>query len=66
MVPPENVITIPSGSTRLTFAFLYSLLSVVLKSSASASDVDSAAKTVSAVFHCFTRPILPLLLSTQQ
>jgi hypothetical protein len=37
-MPPENLITIPSGSTRLTVAFLYSLPLSVLKSSAKATD----------------------------
>jgi hypothetical protein len=56
----------PVRSTRPTVAFLYSLPLVVLKSSASARDADSA-KIDSAVFQYFTRAaILPLLLSTQQ
>jgi hypothetical protein len=38
------MITIPSGSTRLTVTFLYSLPSVVLKSSASAIDAKQTIK----------------------
>src|SRR6266542_2601063 len=45
----------PSGSTRLTFTFLYSLPLIVLKSSASAGAADSDAKTASAVIQYFTR-----------
>jgi len=56
----------PSGSTRLTLAFLYSLPPIVLKSSARASDADSAAKIAAAVWQNFTRWILPVLLSTSQ
>src|SRR5438552_16249770 len=56
----------PSGSTRLTVAFLYSFPLIVLKSSASASDADSVAKTASVVFQCFMLRILPVLLCTRQ
>jgi hypothetical protein len=45
---------------------LYTLPLTVLKSSASASDADSAAKIASVVCQRFTRRILPLLLSTRQ
>ena len=55
MVPPEKVITIPSGSTRLTFASLYSFPSVVLKSSATTIDVISAAKIAIEICQYFTR-----------
>jgi hypothetical protein len=44
-----------------TVAFLYSLPLIVLKSSANASDVNSAAKIATAVCQYFTRRILPLL-----
>src|SRR6266487_597872 len=56
----------PSVSTRLIVAFLYSLPLVVLKSSASASDAESDAKIANAICQCFTRRILPLLLSAPQ
>jgi hypothetical protein len=44
---------LPSGSTRLTVAFLYSFPSIVLKSSASASDEYSAVKITSMVSRRF-------------
>jgi len=65
-MPPEKVITIPSGSTRLTLTFLYSFPSIVLKSSASAIDAASAAKIASVVCQYFMRRIVSLLLYTQQ
>jgi hypothetical protein len=43
-IPPEKVITIPSGSTRDTFAFLYSLPVIVLKSSARTTDAKQMIK----------------------
>src|SRR5206468_9645202 len=41
-IPPEKLITMPSGSTRLIFAFLYSFPLIVLKSSASAVDAEQS------------------------
>jgi hypothetical protein len=41
-IPDLVLSTMPSGSTRLTVAFIYSLPSIVLKSSASAIDADGA------------------------
>jgi hypothetical protein len=43
----------PSGSTRLTVASLYSFPLMVVKSSASASDEYTAAKISSTVSRCF-------------
>src|SRR5947208_729697 len=45
----------PSGSTRLTVTFLYSFPLIVLKSSASAIDADSAAKIASVVLFIVCR-----------
>src|SRR5262249_34848474 len=56
----------PSGSTRLTVASLYSLPLTVLKSSASASVADRSAKIGSVVAQHFTPTDLALLLSTWQ
>ncbi|PYJ20107.1 MAG: hypothetical protein DME99_10855 [Verrucomicrobia bacterium] len=55
----------PSGSTRLILACLYSLPSIVLKSSASAIDANNAAKIASVVWQWLMRRIVPLLLSTR-
>jgi hypothetical protein len=44
-IPPENLTTIPSGSTWLIVAFLYSFPLTVLKSSASAIDAKLTIKT---------------------
>jgi hypothetical protein len=55
-IPDLLLTTMPSGSTRFTVTFLYSLPSIVLKSSASAIDADSAAKIASAVL--FIAPAL--------
>jgi len=45
---PDFVInTMPSGSTRLTFALLYSFPSIVLKSSARATDAKQRIETAS-------------------
>ena len=54
------LITIPSPSTRMIVASLYSLPLVVLKSSASAIDTDSAAKIGSVVLKYVTLRILLL------
>src|SRR5207247_1902646 len=45
-IPPENLITIPSGSTRVTVAFLNSLPLVILKSSARETDARQTAKQI--------------------
>jgi hypothetical protein len=45
----------PSGSTRLTEAFLYSFPLIVLKSSASVIDADSVAKIASVALFIFAR-----------
>src|SRR5207247_10698997 len=45
----------PSGSTRLTEAFLYSFPLIVLKSSANAIDADSAAKIANVALFIVTR-----------
>src|SRR5437899_1060163 len=50
----------PSGSTRVTVASLYSFPSMVLKSSASASDADSAAKITRGICQYFMQRILPV------
>jgi len=47
--------TMPSGSTRLTEAFLYSFPVIVLKSSASVIDADSAAKIASVALFIVAR-----------
>jgi hypothetical protein len=44
----------PSASTRLTEAFLYSFPVTVLKSSASARDAENATKITNVVAHFFT------------
>src|SRR5947207_9818116 len=49
-MPPEKVITIPSGSTRLSLAFLYSFPSIVLKSSARATDATQRIKKSANLF----------------
>src|SRR6266850_1816987 len=56
----------PSGSTRLTVAFLYSFPLIVLMSSASASDTDSAARIAMVVFRGFMCVDSVFLLSTPQ
>src|SRR5437762_495793 len=58
--------TIPSASTRLIVASLYTLPLTVLKSSARAIDADRSGKIAIVVAQCFTRRILPLLLSRRQ
>src|SRR6266550_1623282 len=58
--------TIPSASTRLIVASLYTLPLTVLKSSDRAIDADRSGKTAIVVAQCFTRRILPPLLSTRQ
>src|SRR5262249_41186005 len=53
-IPDLLLSTMPSGSTRLTVASLYSLPLTVLKSSASASDADSVARIAMIVFRGVT------------
>jgi hypothetical protein len=54
----------PSGSTRLTEAFLYSFPVIVLKSSASVIDADSAAKIASVALFIVDRACqIPLRMS---
>src|SRR6266508_3920504 len=55
-MPVLLVSTMPSGSTRLTVAFLYSFPASVLKSSEKATDTNEKIKTVrSFVFTCLNR-----------
>jgi len=54
----------PSGSTRLTDAFLYSFPLIVLKSSATAIDADSAANIASVALFIVARACqIPLSVS---
>src|SRR5207248_2660234 len=53
-IPVLVLITIPSASTRLIVASLYSLPLMVLKSSASASDAERSGKIASVVAQSFT------------
>ena len=54
-IPASVLSTIPSTSTRLTVAFLYTLPLVVLKSSESASDANRTAKITKVIPQYFTR-----------
>ena len=65
-IPVLVLSTIPSASTRLIVASLYTLPLTVLKSSASTSDGDRSGKIAIVVAQCFTPRILPFLLSTRQ
>src|SRR5438552_3485 len=56
----------PSGSTRVIVASLYSLPLAVLKSLASAGDANSVAKISSAVCQYFTRLILHFFAAHRQ
>ena len=57
------LIAVRSASTRLIVASLYTLPLMVLKSSASARDVDRTAKIASVVAQHFTRPRFCLFCS---
>ena len=61
--PDYNPISFDVADCRV-LVFLCRL--TVLKSSASASDADSDAKTANAICQCFTRRILPLLFPATQ
>ncbi len=61
---PENLIVIPSGSTRITLAFFYCFPLMVWKFCASASDADSAAKIAMIVFLGFMREFCLIALHT--
>ena len=54
-IPVLVLSSIPSASTRLTVASLYTLPLVVLKSSESASDANRIAQTTTVVLQYFTR-----------
>src|SRR5204863_9654442 len=57
-MPALLVSTMPSGSTRLTVAFLYSFPVTVLKSSACATEMNDRSKTVrSFLFTCLNRTL---------
>jgi len=65
-IPLSVLSTIPSPSTRLTVASLYTLPLVVLKSSENASDANRSAKINAVAPLYFTWRILPLFISIRQ